>query len=527
MGLPERGCEHVHWKKLAYEVEKVKAAAPAAAQDGASSKLPDARRGAGKLQLSDFTLGRVLGEGNYSRVFLGTLAATGQQVAVKVIEKRKLERYKKQAEALMEKHVLSSCSHPFMVRLHHTFQDPTCLYLCTEYVPGGELWNKSHKTGVRQSLAVFYASELLDVLEYLHAKEIVHRDVKPENILIAADGHIKLIDFGTAKMLGENAPATSGNFKFGRNFKEFVGTAEYMPPEAVNNQPADYRADLWSFGGTIYHLMTGQVPFKGGSEYLTFKRVLELKYRFPVGMPAEARSIVEAMFKVDPRERLGGGLAQEERHAAVKAHPFFAGVRWGEIHSQTPPGPTPEDEATPGHARALLLVPPAELPAPVEIPPPPPPPSKSRKRGPTAENVARMAREREAALAAAAARQSRVEEAVRAGLAYKHCEGLTEAERRRVAFFLDVRGELTEELRIALRMPEPEPEIVDDIEPLPDTDSEEEEGEGKQPGRVALEEEAVGEGGAEAEGEAGRAAAAADAEGGGGPLAADAGGSGT
>jgi 3-phosphoinositide dependent protein kinase-1 len=148
-------------------------AAKDAESEGGELTKPQARRsGATKVSLSDFELGRVLGEGNYSRVFLCTLKQNGARFAIKVIEKKRIERFKKQAEALMEKHVLSITAHPFIVRLHHTFHDHSCLYIVTEFVPGGELWNLSHKTGVRASLAAFYAAELLDVLEYLHANNV-------------------------------------------------------------------------------------------------------------------------------------------------------------------------------------------------------------------------------------------------------------------------------------------------------------------------------------------------------------------
>jgi len=473
VSLPEFGVEHTHWKKLPSESSaQVKASTPT----GDNGALPPARRNAGRLQLSDFSLGRVLGEGNYSRVFLGTLATNQAQMAVKVIDKKKLERFKKQAEPLMEKHVLTECDHPFIVKLLHTFQDRNSLYLVTEFVPGGELWNQSHRTGLRPSLATFYAAEILDALEYLHAKQIVHRDVKPENVLIAADGHVRLIDFGTAKTLGQNALETSGNIKFGRNFKEFVGTAEYMPPEAINNVPADFRSDLWSFGGTVFHLLTGHVPFKGGSEYLTFKRVLELKYRFPVGVDDAGRDLITRLFKVEPRERLGGGTCTADRHAAIKAHPFFAGIDWNTLHKQPVPAATPEEQATPARVKALLDVPPTTLPEPVELPPPPPqraPDGRRKKQGPGEEEIAKMAAAYTQAEAERDARAERVAGLVRAGQAYEHAAQYTADARRRMAFHLDVRGQLTEELRLALRMPEPEPAIIDDIEPLPDSSDEE------------------------------------------------------
>ena len=127
-----------------------------------------------------------------------------------------------------------------------------------------------------------------------------------------------------------------------------------MPPEAINNKPADFRADLWSFGGTLYHLVTGHPPFKGPSEYLTFKRVLELKYRCPVGMPDDARDLIHRLLRLEPRERLGGGDGRADRHAAIKAHAYFREIDWSvPLHAQRLPSPTLVELATPGAAKRL------------------------------------------------------------------------------------------------------------------------------------------------------------------------------
>ena len=229
-----------------------------------------------RLNPSSFEIGELLGEGNYSMVYQATLKSTQEQFALKVVDKSKVKRYKKADEVVVEKWVLTNLAHPSMIRLFHAFQDQGSLFLALEFVPGGELWALTHKKGLRPSLSAFYAAQMLDVLQYLHENDVVHRDVKPENVLLTATGHLKVIDFGTAKLLRHpiklNADTEADNKGARRGkFKEFVGTPEYMSPEAIDNKDTDYRADLWSLGCFLVQMLAGMPPFKGGSDYLTFK----------------------------------------------------------------------------------------------------------------------------------------------------------------------------------------------------------------------------------------------------------------
>mmetsp|Transcript_11954 Transcript_11954/g.20173 ORF Transcript_11954/g.20173 Transcript_11954/m.20173 type:complete len:471 (+) Transcript_11954:53-1465(+) len=297
-----------------------------------------------------FALGEILGEGNYSQVFEATLKPTQEKYAFKVVDKQRVERYKKRDEVLVEKWVLSNIQHPSMIRIFQSFQDRGCLYLVLEHVPGGELWAKSHRTGIRRSLTTFYVAQLLEVLQHLHEHNVVHRDVKPENVLLTTSGHIKLIDFGTAKLINHEPLKTTANYEFGTTFKNFVGTPEYMAPEAINNKPADYRSDLWSIGCFACQLLAGNPPFKGGSDYLTFKRVIGCHYVLPEGMCQPAADLLQRLFQLKPQERLGGEVEIEEaaagRHDKLREHSFFASLaqvpafKARELHKLPLPLPT-------------------------------------------------------------------------------------------------------------------------------------------------------------------------------------------
>ena len=351
----ERGVGYRQWRLLRGE-----ASSPSAT--GSESQR------AGDTTANDFEVEGLLGDGNYSQVFKATLKSTQHKFALKMIDKAKCKRYKKEDEVLVERWVLRNVSHPSIVKMYHTFQEVACLYLTLELCPGGELWNLSHKVGLPFGLARFYCAQMLEVLQYLHERDIVHRDVKPENVLLTADGHVKLIDFGTAKLLrhpiklGADQEGSKDNRADRRGkFKEFVGTPEYMAPEAINNKFATQRADLWSFGAFVAQVVTGMPPFKGGSDYLTFKRVLAKKYRLPEGTPPVAASLIDQLCMLEPKERLGGQWTVEADmvdpctlkgtaprpglgHAAVRAHEFFAPYPMLELHTVKCPLLSPEEE---------------------------------------------------------------------------------------------------------------------------------------------------------------------------------------
>ena len=179
-----------------------------------------------------------------------------------------------------------------------------------ELLPGGALWALTHKVGLRISLARFYAAQMLEVLEFLHNNHVVHRDVKPENVLLTSDGHIKVIDFGTAKLLGQPSAHRMPDDPRKGQYKEFVGTAEYMAPEAIDNKYTDQRADLWSYGCFLGQLIGGMPPFKGGSDYLTFKRVQGRKFALAEGFPADAAALIDSLLQTEPAQRLGSATSE-------------------------------------------------------------------------------------------------------------------------------------------------------------------------------------------------------------------------
>lgn len=287
-----------------------------------------------KKGVKDFAFGRTLGEGSYSTVMAATDRQTGKEYAIKVLNKRHIIKEKKVKYVNIEKDTLNRLTdHPGVVRLYYTFQDEESLYFVLDLANSGELLGVLKRmTTFDEECTRFYGAEILDTIDYMHARGVIHRDLKPENVLLDDQMHVKITDFGTAKILDvpKRPPKdVNGNIGAGNPLdgsddnkaNSFVGTAEYVSPELLTDKKACKSSDLWAFGCIIYQLLAGRPPFKAGNEYLTFQKIVALEYQFPAGFPEVAKDLVERLLVLDPASRLS------IEH--IKNHEFFDGVNWG------------------------------------------------------------------------------------------------------------------------------------------------------------------------------------------------------
>ena len=176
------------------------------------------------VKFEDFKIVTLLGRGTFGKVFLAQLPSeSNRQFAIKAIRKDVLLDFKQVANTKLEKDILFSCDHPFLVGMEYMFQSQTRLYFVMPFVRGGELYKifKSRKR-LPENLVKFYSLQICMAVGYLHSKGIMHRDLKLENILVDEDGYLKIIDYGLAKTLQESAVS-----------KTFCGTPEYLAPEMV------------------------------------------------------------------------------------------------------------------------------------------------------------------------------------------------------------------------------------------------------------------------------------------------------
>ena len=178
-------------------------------------------------QLDDFDLIKVLGKGSYGKVMLVRHKTDGGVFAMKMLRKENIVKRNQVQHTKTERRVLESVSHPFLVSLQYAFQTPKKLYMVMEFCPGGELFFHLSRAGrFSEARAQFYSAETSLAIAYLHSKNTIYRDLKPENLLLDADGHCKVTDFGLSKEgIEDNVSA-----------KTMCGTPEYLAPEILNKQ---------------------------------------------------------------------------------------------------------------------------------------------------------------------------------------------------------------------------------------------------------------------------------------------------
>ncbi|KAH9983613.1 kinase-like domain-containing protein [Russula compacta] len=304
-----------------------------AARSRANSKSKSRSSSAnGRLSADDFEFGDILGEGSYSTVMHGTHTSTRQEYAIKVLDKGHLKRNNKLHTALAEKNTLVrlGSGHPGIVRLHWAFQDEWSLYFVLDLARNGELQSRISRMGsLSTTCARYYAAQLVDALDYMHLRGVIHRDLKPENLLLDDDFRIKVTDFGTGKLI--DVPPE-------RATKTFVGTAQYVSPELLEANETSKSSDLWALGCVLYQMIAGRFAFQGLSEYLTWQKIKQLDYTFPEGFDPEAADLVRRLLVRDPLERLGAGpLGGPDSMEALRAHPFFASIRWDTLWDDLAP----------------------------------------------------------------------------------------------------------------------------------------------------------------------------------------------
>ena len=313
-----------------------------------------------KISIFDFEPIKIIGKGAFGEVRVCRYSPTQDIVAIKKMKKDEMHKNKQVLNVRAEKDVLSEANNPWIVDLKFSFQDQKYLYLGMEFLQGGDLLSLlMDKDILPECDAKFYAAELVLAIENVHKLNCIHRDLKPDNVLIGKDGHIKLSDFGLSKKVDfsiynndslldieneiNNNPKQNSyamqfsQFKMLHKTKQSrrayafstVGTPDYIAPEVMANTGYGPEVDWWSLGVIMFEMMIGYPPFFSKTSRETLHKIKNFKSNLFI--PEEANISKEAIdillkFLTDHDKRLGYHGADE-----VKQHPFFKGINFDKI----------------------------------------------------------------------------------------------------------------------------------------------------------------------------------------------------
>ncbi|EGO01935.1 hypothetical protein SERLA73DRAFT_177581 [Serpula lacrymans var. lacrymans S7.3] len=316
-----------------------------------------------KLGLDDFRTVKVIGKGAFGEVRLVQKTDTGKIYAMKTLKKEEMLKKDQLAHVRAERDVLAESNSAWVVQLFYSFQDPQFLYLIMEFLPGGDLMTMLIKYDTfSEDVTRFYIAECVLAIEAVHAMGFIHRDIKPDNILIDKDGHIKLSDFGLStgfhkqhdssyyqRLLdsanGVQSPTAAARnsvmvnaihltmtskdqiatWKANRRKLAYstVGTPDYIAPEIFIQKGYGNECDWWSLGAIMFECLVGYPPFCSESTHETYQKIVQwqnhLAFPDDVHLSREAEDLIRRLITSQDK-RLG--IDQ------IKVHPFFYGVDW-------------------------------------------------------------------------------------------------------------------------------------------------------------------------------------------------------
>jgi serine/threonine kinase 38 len=324
------------------------------------------RKSRQKMTIKDFEPVSIIGKGAYGEVRVCRVKETGEIVAMKKLRKTEMKSKNQVKHVKAERDILAKANNPWIVELKYSFQDAEYLYLCMEYLPGGDLMTLLMKKDIfNETEAKFYAAEIVMAIESAHKLNYIHRDLKPDNVLLDVNGHIKLSDFGLCKFAeivpnsiklrrsqddpnlpqpslvtisSENFLKPTDKLSYKRNRElafSTVGTPDYIAPEVFSQQGYDETVDWWSLGVILFEMLIGYPPFYSEDSAVTCQKIMAWKkvLRIPEE-PSISPEAVDFILKLlrDSSDRLGLRGVEE-----IKLHPFFKDIDWERLRESEVP----------------------------------------------------------------------------------------------------------------------------------------------------------------------------------------------
>uniref|UniRef100_A0AAQ5XTV4 protein kinase C n=1 Tax=Amphiprion ocellaris TaxID=80972 RepID=A0AAQ5XTV4_AMPOC len=253
-----------------------------------------------------------------SPVLLAEYKKSGKLYAIKALKKGDIVTRDEVDSLMCEKkifEVINGTRHPFLVNLYGCFQTADHVCFVMAYSPGGDLMTHIHTSIFTEKQTQFYSSCVLLGLEFLHQNKIVYRDLKLDNLLMDADGFVRIADFGLCKEGMGHGDRTS----------TFCGTPEFLAPEVLIDNNYTRSVDWWGLGVLIYEMLVGESPFPGDDEEEVFDSIVNDDVRYPRFLSPESVSLIQKLLQKNPEMRLGAG---EEDALEIKRHKFFQGIDW-------------------------------------------------------------------------------------------------------------------------------------------------------------------------------------------------------
>jgi len=284
-----------------------------------------------KIGPQSFIVHSLLGKGSFGEVYLVEKRDTNVFYAMKVLDKSKVQKHNLQRYVLTERNVLSLTKHPFIVGLNFAFQTADKLFLILDYCPGGDLGEYLQKERrFTEDRARVYLAEIVLALENLHKRDIIFRDLKPDNIVLDSTGHAMLTDFGLSK---------EGVLDHVNGTKSFCGSVAYLAPEMLKRVGHGKAVDWYLLGVVFYEMLVGMPPYYASNREELFNNIEKAPLKIPANLSPEAKSLIIGLLQRNPPKRLGSGKNDAEE---IKAHPFFAKINWSDVEKRKLPVPIPE-----------------------------------------------------------------------------------------------------------------------------------------------------------------------------------------
>ncbi|KXS21789.1 Pkinase-domain-containing protein, partial [Gonapodya prolifera JEL478] len=264
-----------------------------------------------KKILGDYQIGKTIGQGAFSKVKIGYHRETGAKVAIKIIDKKQVaekarkakqaqeerEKRKKEAEEKLEVQLLMRLDHPNIIKLFQVMENEDECYVVMEYAPGGELIDYiASRKHLSEKEARRFFRQIISAMDHCHSANVVHRDLKLENLLLSADRNILISDFGLGRTF---------NSEVEDYMKTFCGTPNYAAVELISGIPyIGVKSDIWAMGVVLYIMMTGRPPFVGENISALYSKIRAVDYKCPDYFSIELRDILSRILVKDPMQRI-------------------------------------------------------------------------------------------------------------------------------------------------------------------------------------------------------------------------------